>query len=164
MAFLDPWEDPLDLGFQTIQGLIAFANGGVSGVGIGRGMQKLNYLPATHTDYILSSVAEEYGFMGTGTVMLLYIGLLIFLQHLFSRCRTVLEKTLFWGISLSLLLPIVINFGGVLNLLPFTGMPCPFLSYGGSSMMTSWIKVGLLLNISHRMSREEAHPRGAMVL
>ena len=156
MAFLDPWEDPLDLGFQTIQGLIAFANGGISGVGIGRGMQKLNYLPATHTDYILSSVAEEYGLMGTGTIMFLYMGLLIFLQRLFFQCHSVLEKILFWGITLSLLLPILINFGGVLNLLPFTGMPSPFLSYGGSSMITSWIKIGLLLNISHRMSREGA--------
>ncbi len=156
MAFLDPWEDPLDLGFQTIQGLIAFANGGISGVGIGRGMQKLNYLPATHTDYILSSVAEEYGLMGTGTIMLLYIGLLVFLQRLFCRCQTALERTLFWGMTLSLLLPVLINFGGVLNLLPFTGMPSPFLSYGGSSMITSWIKIGLLINISHRMSRKRA--------
>ncbi len=156
MALLDPWEDPLDLGFQTIQGLIAFANGGISGVGIGRGMQKLNYLPATHTDYILSSVGEEYGLIGTSTLMLLYIGFVIFLQRLFSRCSTVLQKNLFWGITLSLILPVIVNFGGVLNLLPFTGMPCPFLSYGGSSMITSWIKVGFLLNISHKMQREGA--------
>ena len=159
-ALLDPWKDPLDLGFQTIQGLIAFANGGVSGVGIGRGMQKLNYLPATHTDYILSSVGEEYGLIGTGTIMMLYMGFILFLQKLFYQCSDALYQTLFWGITLSLLLPAIINFGGVLNLLPLTGMPCPFLSYGGSSMITSWAKIGFLLNISYRVPQENTDTYG----
>lgn len=160
LALFDPWKDPLDLGFQTIQGLIAFANGGFSGVGIGRGMQKLNYLPATHTDYILSSIGEEYGLIGTGTIMILYMSFVAFLQTMFYQCSTALHRTLFWGISLSLLLPVLINFAGVLNLLPLTGMPCPFLSYGGSSMITSWVKLGFLLNISYRMGQGNANQYG----
>lgn len=146
-AFLDPWKDPQNTGFQAIQGLIAFANGGLWGVGIGKGLQKLQYLPAAHTDFIFAAIGEEMGLLGTGLILLLFC---VWSLRLFQNYRKTTDPffaSLIWGTNLSVLLPVLINVGGVTKLFPLTGMPLPFLSYGGSSLLFMWIRVGLALRL-----------------
>lgn len=156
MAFLNPWEEPLDSGFQMIQGLVAFSNGGIMGVGIGKGLQKLNYLPAAHTDYIFATIGEEFGFIGTFSVILLFF---IWTMRVYSLYKTAklasdpFMATLVWGVVMSVLLPFFINLGGVLKLMPLTGIPLPFVSYGGSSLLFMWAKVGLLMRVCREVRR-----------
>ena len=147
-AFLDPWSDPLNSGFQVIQGLIAFANGGVSGVGIGKGLQKLNYLPAAHTDYIFPAIGEEFGIIGTLSVLAIFGFWFLVIWRLYRKQQDDFSSTLTWGLAVSIALPLFINLGGVLNLAPLTGIPLPFISYGGSSLLFMWIKVGVLVRIA----------------
>lgn len=147
LSFINPWGDPLGSGFQTIQGFVAFANGGLFGVGIGHGLQKLQYLPAAHTDFILAVLGEELGLVGTFTVIILMGGFL-FLQYIsFLSAGDVFESTLIWAIVLSISIPFLVNTGGVLQLLPLTGVSFPFLSYGGSSLVLGWCKTGILLRL-----------------
>lgn len=148
LAFLDPWKDPQNTGFQAIQGLIAFANGGLWGVGVGKGLQKLQYLPAAHTDFIFAAIGEEMGLLGTGLILLLFCVLSLRLFIHYRETSDLFLKSLIWGINLSVLLPVMINVGGVTKLFPLTGMPLPFVSYGGSSLLFMWIRVGLALRLS----------------
>ena len=148
VAFLDPWKEPLDSGFQVIQGLVAFANGGLLGVGIGKGLQKMNYLPAAHTDYIFAAIGEEFGFIGTGLVVILFTMWAWRCFKVYKQAPSPFLRTLLWGLVISVLLPFFINVGGVTKLLPLTGMPLPFMSYGGSSLLMMWIRVGLIVRIT----------------
>ncbi len=148
MAFLNPWEEPMDSGFQMIQGLVAFSNGGILGVGIGKGLQKLNYLPAAHTDYIFATIGEEFGFVGTISVILLFFLWTTRACSVYKAARSTEDPflaSLVWGVTVSVLIPFFINLGGVLKLMPLTGIPLPFVSYGGSSLLFMWAKVGLLM-------------------
>ena len=147
-AFLDPWSDPLNSGFQVIQGLIAFANGGIGGVGIGKGLQKLNYLPAAHTDYIFPAIGEEFGIIGTLSILAIFCFWFLVIWGLYRKQQDVFTSALTWGLAASIALPLFINLGGVLNLAPLTGIPLPFISYGGSSLLFTWIKVGVLVRIA----------------
>ena len=149
--WLDPWKDPLDTGFQAIQGLIAFNNGGFFGTGLGHGFQKLQYLPAAYTDFLYAALGEELGLLGTLGVLFLFACWTLRLHRLYARTEDPLRASLLWGVTLTVVLPLFINVGGVTKLMPLTGMPLPFLSYGGSSLVTMWFRVGLLL----RLCREE---------
>jgi cell division protein FtsW len=151
-AFLDPWSDPLNSGFQVIQGLIAFANGGIAGVGIGKGLQKLNYLPAAHTDYIFPAIGEEFGIIGTLGILAIFCFWFLVIWGLYIRQQDDFLSALTWGIAASIALPLFINLGGVMNLMPLTGIPLPFISYGGSSLLFTWIKVGILVRIAKESS------------
>lgn len=148
MAFLDPWEDSLGIGFQLTQSQIALGSGGLFGVGLGRSIQKLFYLPAAHTDFILSIIGEELGFVGTFTV----IGLFIFLVWQGSKIakRTVDDFGYFLstGIVVMIGLQAVVNIGVSIGALPTKGLPLPFVSYGGSALISNMVALGLLLNIS----------------
>ena len=152
-AFLNPWLDPLDTGFQTIQGLIAFANGGAWGSGLGHGFQKLQYLPAAYTDFIYAALGEELGLMGTLGVLFFCIVWVARCRSLYNRAPEGFETALVWGITLTIVLPFFINIAGVTNLMPLTGMPLPFISYGGSALVMMWMRVGVLLRI-HRETLE----------
>jgi cell division protein FtsW len=156
IAFLDPWSDPLNSGFQVIQGLIAFANGGIAGVGIGKGLQKLNYLPAAHTDYIFPAIGEEFGIVGTLGVLAVFCFWFLVIWGLHNRQQDAFLSTLTWGIAASIALPLFINLGGVMNLVPLTGIPLPFVSYGGSSLLFTWMKVGILVRIAKELSMTRA--------
>lgn len=147
IAFIDPWKDPLSSGFQVIQGLVAFANGGISGVGIGNGLQKMNFLPAAHTDYILATLGEEFGLIGTMTVLCLFILWTSRIYMLYAKATEPFQAALIWGIALSDLFPFFINVGGVLKMIPLTGIPLPFMSFGSSAMIVMWMKIGILLRI-----------------
>ncbi len=151
VAWLDPWSDPSDVGYQTIQGLVAFANGGFWGTGLGRAMQRSRFLPAAHTDFIFAALSETLGVWGSVGVLALFFFWFIRVYVHFNQCKNQKISLLFWGMGLSVALPLIINVGGVTNLIPMTGMPLPFLSYGGSSLVVSWIKVGLLLRAVREM-------------
>ncbi|MDD4613181.1 MAG: FtsW/RodA/SpoVE family cell cycle protein, partial [Synergistaceae bacterium] len=152
IAFLDPWEQPLDSGFQVIQGLVAFSNGGLFGVGIGKGLQKLNYLPAAHTDYIFATIGEEFGFIGTFSVLFFFLLWAVRACAAYKDASDQFLSTLVWAVSVSVLIPMFINLGGVLKLIPLTGIPLPFISYGGSSLLFMWAKIGLLMRVCREVS------------
>ncbi|MCX7982477.1 MAG: putative lipid II flippase FtsW [Syntrophales bacterium] len=149
-VFLDPWQDPQNSGFQIIQSLLSFGSGGTFGVGVGDGMQKLFYLPEPHTDFILAVIAEESGFVGVITVIVLfavfiYRGLMIAFK---SKDR--FASLLAAGLTMLVGIEAVINIAGVMGLIPLKGLALPFLSYGGSSLIMSMLAVGVLLSISSR--------------
>jgi cell division protein FtsW len=147
-AFLDPWKDPRHSGFQIIQSLIAFGSGGPFGVGIGDGMQKLFYLPEPHTDFILSVIAEESGFIGVGLILFLYTILIVRGFQIALKAPDMFGNLLASGLTMMLALEAVINIAGVMGLIPLKGLALPFLSYGGTSLIMSLVAVGMLLNIS----------------
>ena len=146
-AFIDPWLDPLNKGFQAIQGLIAFSNGGLWGSGLGHGFQKLNYLPAAYTDFIYAAVGEELGLVGTLCILGLFGFWLAQTRASYFRTSDPFKSSLIWGISLTVFLPLVINVAGVTKMIPLTGMPLPFISYGGTSLVTMWSRIGLMLRL-----------------
>jgi cell division protein FtsW len=152
-AFRDPHADPLDAGYQPIQGLIAFANGGVWGAGLGHGFQKLQYLPAAYTDFIYAALGEELGLLGTLGVLALAAMWMLKCRIVYKRAQSNYEASLVWGITLTIAIPLFINIAGVTNLIPLTGMPLPFVSYGGSSLLMSWARVGVLLRLQKDISR-----------
>jgi len=147
-TFLDPWKDPQHTGFQIIQSFLSFGSGGPFGVGLGDGMQKLFYLPEPHTDFILSIIAEESGFIGICTVIVLF-GLLIFRGFVIAfRVQDTFGSLLASGLTILLALEAFINIAGVMGLIPTKGMALPFLSYGGTALIVSCMAVGILLNLS----------------
>ena len=145
-----PEVDPQGAGYNIIQSLIAFASGGFSGVGYGGSIQKLYYLPECHTDFILAVIAEEMGFLGC----LLVIGLFFtFIQRGFviaGKCPDMYGKLLAVGITFSIGFQAFLNMSVASSFLPTTGVPLPFISYGGSSLMVSLWMVGILMNISRQ--------------
>lgn len=155
-AFLNPWDDPLDTGFQAIQGLIAFSNGGFWGAGLGHGFQKLNYLPAAYTDFIYAAIGEELGLVGTAGVLFLFAFWLTQTRKIYYRTNSEFKTVLTWGVALTIVVPLVINVAGVIKFMPLTGMPLPFISYGGTSLLTMWSRIGLILRLEKESYWEEA--------
>jgi cell division protein FtsW len=156
VAFLDPWKDPLGGGFQIIQGLVAFCNGGVLGMGVGKGLQKLNYLPAAQTDYIFPVIGEEFGLIGTFSIILLYACWTWKSYQIYRRSRDLYTSLLVWGMTVSVLFPMFVNLGGVMKLMPLSGIPLPFVSAGGTALILMWVRVGFLLRIGKELSLQ--HP------
>jgi len=148
MAFLNPWLDPKGSGFQIIQSQIALGSGGIFGLGLGQSKQKLFYLPAAHTDFIFSIIGEELGLLGTLGVVMLFM---ILLYQGFKVIKNASGK---FGYFLSLGLVLIISFKAAINigvscgLLPTKGLPLPFISYGGSSLIFDMVSVGILMNIA----------------
>lgn len=154
LAFLDPWRYQLDSGFQIIQSFVAFQSGGLTGQGLGEGKQKLFYLPEAHTDFIFSVLGEELGLVGVLAVLALFT-LFIFRGLLISlRTRDLFGLYLAFGITCLIGAEAFINIGVVMGLLPTKGLALPFISYGGSSLLTSLLGVGILLNISSTTEEE----------
>ena len=147
-SFLDPWADPQHSGFQIIQSLLSFGSGGTFGVGIGDGMQKLFYLPEPHTDFILSVIAEEGGFIGVLIIIMLFTILVVRGLMIAFKARDPFGTLLAAGLTMVIALEAFINIAGVMGLIPLKGLALPFLSYGGTALIMSLIAVGILLNIS----------------
>jgi len=147
-TFLDPWKDPQRSGFQIIQSLLSFGSGGTFGVGIGDGMQKLFYLPEPHTDFILSIIAEESGFIGVVIVLFLFAVLIIKGFMISYKAPDLFSTLLAAGLTMVIALEAFINIAGVMGLIPLKGLALPFVSYGGTSLIMSLTTVGILLNIS----------------
>jgi len=148
LAFLNPWLDPRGSGFQIIQSQVALGSGGIFGVGLGHSKQKLFYLPAAHTDFIFSIIGEEMGLLGTIGVIILFI---LFIQQGIKIIKNAPDKFGYFlslGLILMICLKAVINIGVSCGLLPTKGLPLPFISYGGSSLMFDMVAIGILLNIA----------------
>ena len=149
-AFLHPEKDVLGKGYQIIQSLISLGAGGITGVGFAQSNQKLFFLPEAHTDFIFSIIGEEWGLIGTIFILSLFF---ILLWRGFTLTRNAADKFssyLAFGLTINLVLYALINMMVSSHLAPPTGLPLPFISYGGSSMLTSCICIGLLLNISRK--------------
>ncbi|MBI5586918.1 MAG: putative lipid II flippase FtsW [Deltaproteobacteria bacterium] len=147
MIFLDPWKDPEGKGFQMVQSFLAFGAGGVRGVGLGEGKQKLFYLPEAHTDFILSVIGEELGFIGVAAVTALYALFLYCGIKIAMKARDRHGMYLALGLTFMVVLQAAFNSAVVMGLLPPKGLPLPFISYGGTSLLVNMIAVGVLLNI-----------------
>lgn len=148
IAYLNPFGDPKGAGFQLIQSQIAYGVGGIWGVGLGEGLQKLFFLPAAHTDFIFSIIAEEFGLWGS--LGLIFVFFVIF-HKMFAIAKFSQDgfrRGLLWGIVLIFFLEIGINIGISCGLLPTKGLPLPFMSYGGSNLVVHYVLLGLFFNAS----------------
>lgn len=148
LAFLDPEADPLGAGYQVLQSLIAVGAGGVLGVGLGNSGQKLFYLPQPHTDFIYAIIAEELGMLGALAVLALFLVLLWRGLRAARHAPDAFGRFLGIGLTAVLVLQALINISVAIALLPTKGIPLPFLSYGGSSLVVSMAACGVLLNLS----------------
>lgn len=151
-AYLNPFADPQDTGFQLIQSQIAFGEGGVMGTGLGEGMQKLFFLPAAHTDFIFSIIAEEFGLWGSLGILVIFFLLFHKMFVIAKATEDPFRKGILIGIILIFFLEVVINVGVSSGFLPTKGLPLPFISYGGSNLITHFILLGLFFNASRKES------------
>ena len=151
LTFLDPERDPLGAGYHIIQSKIAIGSGMLSGKGYLKGTQNaLDFLPEQHTDFIFSVLAEEWGLVGSGLLLLLFCLLIVWGLNIAQSCRDPFGTILSVGVTAMIFWQVVINIGMVMGLLPVVGVTLPFISYGGSSIITVMIGVGLLMNVSMR--------------
>lgn len=156
-AFRDPTGDPLGIGWQTIQTNIALGSGGIFGLGLGASRQKFYWLPAAHTDSIFAVIGEELGLVGTLLVVALFVLLGYRGYKAMMAAPDEFGRLLAGGITIWITLQAAVNMAAVTSLIPFTGVPLPFVSYGGSSTAATLVAVGILLNISrHRDVRRAA--------
>jgi len=151
LNFLSPERDPLGSGYHIIQSKIAVGSGGLTGKGFLQGTQtQLRFLPEQHTDFAFSVFSEEWGFAGCFLVLLLYLFLILWGLNIARRCNDHFGSLMAVGVTAMLFWHIIINIGMVIGLFPVVGVPLPLFSYGGTSMITSMIGLGILLNIRMR--------------
>ena len=147
MTFLNPWEDPYNTGYQITNSLKAFGSGGLTGKGIGLGMQKMHYLPEPHTDFIFSIIGEELGLIGVAAILGLYSIILISGTQIAKRADTMFGAIAAAGLTLYIGVQVIINTGVALGVLPTKGLTLPFISYGGTSLVINMAAMGILMNI-----------------
>ncbi|MDQ6766351.1 MAG: putative lipid II flippase FtsW [Candidatus Eremiobacteraeota bacterium] len=148
LAFLHPWKDPQGTGYHIIQSLYALGSGGLFGLGLGQSRQKFGYLPAQHTDFIFSIIGEELGFIGAAAVLMLFLVFAYRGVRIAMRADDRFGYYLAIGLTASITLQALINIGVVTSSWPVTGVPLPFISYGGTSLVMTLFGVGLLASIS----------------
>jgi len=155
IAFLNPLSDPLGASYHVRQALIAIGSGGLWGLGLGQSRQKFEYLPEATTDSIFAIIAEELGFVGSLTLILLYLFLILRIFHLAKTCPEKEGSLLLTGVGVWLGGQTLINLGAMTALLPLTGVPLPLISYGGSSLVASLVGLGIVLSVlRHRATRK----------
>src|SRR5271169_4273969 len=147
LAFLDPYADPRGKGFQIIQSIIAVGTGGIDGVGLMEGKQKLFFLPEPHTDFIYAVIGEELGLVGAVAVVALFAVILWRGLRAAANCSTEFGRLLATGLTVMVVGQALVNISVVLGLMPTKGIPLPLISYGGSSLLMNLFAVGILLNI-----------------
>ncbi len=148
-AFLDPWQDPLGIGFQIIQSLLSFHSGGLLGQGLGQGQSKLFFLPEAHTDFTLAVLGEELGFIGFVVVLLLYVYLIYCGTKVVTRTVDLSKKLVVFSILFMFMISTFVHFGVNLGLIPPTGVVLPFLSYGGNAIVTTLLGFGWMIQIEN---------------
>jgi cell division protein FtsW len=148
LGFLDPWQYPAAEGYQIVHSLMAFGTGGVTGAGIGKGYQKLFYLPEPHTDFIFSVIGEELGLIGVLAIICLYAWIVVCGIRIAKNATDRFGSFLAAGLTVAMGLQIVVNMGVALSMLPTKGLTLPFLSYGGTSLLINMASIGILMNIS----------------
>jgi cell division protein FtsW len=153
ISFSDPWQDPQGSGYQVIQSYYGFGSGGWFGVGLGAGRQKWDFLPNAHTDFIYSIIGEELGLVGALLVLMLF-GVLVYAgARIALRAPDAFGRLLAAGITGWFAVQALTNLGAVTGLLPITGVPLPFVSFGGSALVVSLVAVGILISISRSSRR-----------
>lgn len=148
LSFINPWQYSADEGYQIVHSLMAFGTGGLWGVGIGNGYQKLFYLPEPHTDFIFSIIGEEFGLVGVLIIVVLYALILFKGIQIALHAPDMFGSLVAVGLTAALGLQLCINMGVTLGLLPTKGLTLPFLSYGGTSLLLNMAAIGILMNIS----------------
>jgi cell division protein FtsW len=159
LRFLNPWADPTNTGLQNVQSLVGIANGGVLGRGLGRSTAKWGFLPFAHTDFIFAVIGEEFGLVGAMTVVLLFFGVACTGAWIAARAKDRFSMLLATGITAWISIQAFMNIGAVIGIMPITGVPLPFVSFGGSSLMINLAATGMLLNIARHPA--EHLPRSA---
>ncbi len=154
LSFLHPWADRTNTGYQLIQSLVGLGSGGLFGVGLGASRQKWMYIPNAHTDFIFSILGEELGLLGEAVVLALFLTLVVCGIRIASRVTDTFGRLLATGIVAWLGLQTLINLGAVTGVLPVTGVPLPFVSFGGSSLIVTLAAVGILANIGRTAAAE----------
>lgn len=148
LTFLNPWQDPRGKGFQVIQSLLSLGSGGLGGIGLGESRQKFSYLPQQFTDFIYAIIGEELGWIGTVIVLTAFLFLIIFGGLIAGRCRDAFGRYLAMGIVALIGWQAFINIAVTAGSLPVTGIPLPFISYGGTALVMFLFGIGILLNIA----------------
>jgi cell division protein FtsW len=159
LSFIDPWQDPQGAGFQTVQAIIGMGSGGITGEGLGQGISKIFYLPEAHTDMIFAIVGEELGLIGSTAVIAAFAVFAWAGFRIALQCRDPFGKRLAAGITTLVCGQAAVNLCAVLGIAPLTGIPLPFVSYGGSSLIVLLAGVGVLLNIAVNDRVVEARSR-----
>ncbi|HZK57157.1 MAG TPA: putative lipid II flippase FtsW [Clostridia bacterium] len=155
-AFLDPWQDSSDTGYQVIQSLLALGSGGIFGRGLGRSVQKHFYLPEPQNDFIFAIIGEELGFIGGAIVIILYAILIWRGIRIAINAPDVLGCVMATGVIAMIAVQVIINIAVATSSMPVTGMGLPFISYGGSSLVVFMASIGILLNISKHISLDRS--------
>jgi cell division protein FtsW len=155
-SYDNPFTEAQDSGYHLVNSYLAIGSGGVNGLGLGKSIQKLGYLPESHTDFIMAVIAEELGLWGVGFVLLCLATIVLKGLLLGMKCKDPFGSLLAIGISSMIGIQSFINLGGISGLIPLTGVPLPFVSYGGSSFWQLAIAVGILVNISKSVNLEYA--------
>ncbi|MBL7072380.1 MAG: putative lipid II flippase FtsW [Candidatus Omnitrophica bacterium] len=148
LTFINPWNDAKGAGFQLVQSFIALGSGGFWGAGLGMSRQKLFYLPASHTDFIFSIIGEELGFLGTVGILTLFALFLWFSLRICFKLHDTFASRAVMGISIIIAFEVIVNIGVSTGMLPTKGLPLPFISYGGSSLISHLAACGLILNLA----------------
>ena len=165
-SFINPFADAQDTGLQLVYGYYALSNGGILGRGAGNSIQKLGYLPEAHNDFIMAIIGEEFGFWGVMLVLVLYFALVIYIFHKAIKMRRIFDQSILVGVGSYFLIQAFVNLGGVLGLIPLTGVTFPFMSYGGSSLLVTSMMIGIALSViasdrswrrSLQMKKKQAH-------
>ena len=148
---LDPWSVKEGAGFQLVQSFIALGSGGLFGVGLGQSRQKLFYLPESHTDFIFSIIGEELGMVGTAFVLILFVILIWFSLRIAFKIKDLFASRVVFGISVMIAFEVIVNIGVSTGVLPTKGLPLPFISYGGTSLVCHLAAMGLLFNMAREV-------------
>ncbi|SCB69877.1 putative lipid II flippase FtsW [Bacillus mycoides] len=154
-VFLDPFSDPQKDGFQLINSFIGIASGELNGRGLGNSVQKYGYLPEPQTDFIMAIISEELGFIGVAVILICLLLIIIRSFRIAQKCKDPFGSLIAIGIASLLGVQTFINVGGMSGLIPLTGVPLPFVSYGGSSLLANLVAMGILLNIASQVKRQE---------
>ncbi|WP_016896711.1 FtsW/RodA/SpoVE family cell cycle protein [Aerococcus viridans] len=162
-SFINPFADAQDTGLQLVYGYYALSNGGILGRGAGNSIQKLGYLPEAHNDFIMTIIGEEFGLWGVMLVLVLYFSLVVYIFHKAIKMRRIFDQTVLVGVGSYFLIQAFVNLGGVLGLIPLTGVTFPFMSYGGSSLLVTSMMTGIALSViaSDRSWRRELRAKRA---
>ena len=155
MSFLNPWADPMNDGYQLVQSLLAVGSGGTWGSGFGLSQQKLFYLPIQYTDFIFAVFAEEFGFAGSVVLLLLIVTYATLAVRVAMKARNNVHRLVAIGAMILIVGQSLLNIGVATGVLPTTGLPFPFFSYGGNSMIASLVSAGLLIRVARESSEAE---------
>jgi cell division protein FtsW len=159
LAFLDPWKDYQGNGYQNIQSLVGIASGGITGTGLGQSRAKWGFLPYAHTDFIFAIIGEELGLVGALVVVALFVALCVLGARTALLAPDRFGMLIAAGVTVWFGVQAFVNIGAVIGILPITGVPLPFVSYGGSSLVFSMIGAGLLLNVARQAQLPEPRRR-----